>query len=76
MEENKYFIDATLAGFLKSNYGFNPESTESSLEACDFCIRAFDGKPSNFTITATYWDNTKKVSGEIIPKEWYWTAAQ
>ena len=76
VEENKYYISATLAGFLTSNYGFDSGSSEHSLEVCDFCIKEFDGKSSNFTITGNYWDNTKKAEGEIMPKDWYWTAAQ
>jgi hypothetical protein len=76
IDENKYFIDATIAGFLFCDYGYNPKSTEYSIEACDVCKERYNGKQHIFDFEGRYWDNTNKASGEVIPKEWYWTATK
>lgn len=71
-------IKATISGNTSSDYGYNPQSEEYSLEICDLCKGKLNNKFKTFTLIGKYRkSNTgvvEKVEGKIAENGWEWEA--
>lgn len=73
-------IRATISGSTSSDYGYNPQSTESSLEICDLCEEKLNNKFKTFTLIGKYRKSdtgvVEKVKGKIAENGWEWEATR
>jgi len=69
-------VKATISGNTSSDYGYNPQSEEYSLEICDLCEEKLNNKFKTFTLIGKYTiSNTgvvEKVEGKIAENGWEW----